>query len=79
MLFGENTYALFELSRLLPSDMLEGIDTAALFIWLVSPNFSSDGKSLVSLYIVNTICIPFCHTFNFLKFFIDFILGVSYS
>ena len=53
--FGQRAFCLRnELNKLAraatacPSAMFDGMDTAARRIWLVSPNFSSDGKPCVT-------------------------------
>jgi len=47
-----------------PSAMLEGIDTAALLICEINPNFSSEGNLELNLYVETTKSIDFCQTFK---------------
>lgn len=64
------TNSLFDL-RAAPSAMLTGIETAALLIWEIIPNFSSAGKPLVTKYASLAKSKLFCHTSNFLCGFIE--------
>jgi len=47
-----------------PSAMLEGIDSAALLICEIKPNFSSEGNLELNLYVETTKSIDFTQTFK---------------
>jgi len=59
------------LDLLLPSAILDGIDTAARFICDTNPNRSQSGKVAVILMLPMAIVKPFCQIFSSLKFLMD--------
>ena len=54
------------LERPYPSAIFEGMDIAALLIWVTRQNNSSWGNDLVTRYISSTSCIDFRHASKFL-------------
>src|SRR5690606_1017828 len=52
---------------LVPSAMLEGIETAQRISWETRLNFSTSGNPFVILYVSSTKIIPSCQILSFLK------------
>ncbi len=66
------------LCLLQPSAMLEGIETADLLIWLLSPKRSSMGKVETILYVETTLLIPSFQISSVLKSLMGLKINLSF-
>jgi len=57
----------FDEIREVPSAKFDAIETAALLIWLIKPNFSSSGKLFVTVYVQTAKFLACCQHSNFSK------------